>query len=98
MALLTSTEFLVRFPEFENAGTALIDAKIAEVDLRLAGLEIWKTEDNRNLGIGYRVADSIALSPYGVNARLVNKDGSTTYGKQYDKLIAEMGSGAFCLG
>lgn len=93
---VTAASFLEHFPEFEPGGTELIEAKIAEAEPRVDP-NFWGSDDLRDLAIMYRVGHLLALSPYGVAAKMVSKDGSTTYWKHYLDLVNENGSGAFAL-
>ena len=79
--------FIVSFPELEPAGQPLIEAKIAEAELRVVPVGDTITNSAiRDLFVAYRAAHLLALSPYGMTAKLVSKDGSTTYGKQLEEL------------
>lgn len=71
---MTRAEFLVRHPEFSEATPALVDAKLAEaaevIDSGVPGFEFYLSK---------KAAQLLALSPFGQNARMVNKEGKTTY-------------------
>ncbi len=47
---------------------------------------------------GYLAAHKLTMSPYGQNARLIMKDGTTTYWKHFTRLqyIAVAGHGTVC--
>lgn len=82
--------FKVSFPEFAKAGDTLLEAHLAQAALEVdAGLwGVWA--DN---GVMLTAAHSLAMSPFGMNARMVAKDGSTTYGKKLDEKRAMVSLG-----
>ena len=82
---MTRVEFLIAFPEFSNTDTSYLDAKLAE-----AGRSIDRTVWNVKLaddGQGNLCAHLLAISPYGNTAKMVAKDGTTTYGKEHKRLL-----------
>lgn len=87
---VTASAFKTRFPEFQDVADATIDSVIAEADARLSAAT-W--EDSKDVGAMYLTAHLLAVSPAGRNARMVNKDGSTTYGLEFEKLRAAVCSG-----
>lgn len=84
--------FLQRFPEFGGQGKnlTLISAKLQEA-LRRIDPNIWATLADD--GTYYLTAHLLATSPMGQNAKLVAKDGNTTYGKEYKRLARIVSSG-----
>jgi hypothetical protein len=94
---VTSATLLVSFPELTDAGEDLIDAKIAEAELRVGDAALWGSTAIRDLGVMYKAAHLIALSPYGAMAKLVSDKGSSTYGVQYKQLVDEVGCGFLVL-
>lgn len=81
---VTSTDFLARFPEFgKQPDLVLIDRVLVEA-ARSIDPDVWgdKTED----GILYLAAHRLAISPYGRQMQLVARDGSTTYGAEYERM------------
>ncbi len=82
--------FLESFPEFKTAKIETIKAKIADAVLQVDA-KVW--EAKTDLGVKYTAAHLLALSPFGRQAKLVSKDGSTTYGKHLDDLIMQVASG-----
>ena len=90
---LQLTDFLTRFPEFKEAaksGTDMLSAALNDAAL-LIDPAVWGTLAGQ--GHGFLTAKRLALSPFGQQARMVAKDGSTTYGKHYDELVQIVGSG-----
>lgn len=83
-------DFLARFPEFEPAPVSMIDSAIGEAT-RNVDSEVWgdKTDD----GVRWKAAHLLAISPFGQQARLMSKDGSTTYGKHFAKLARSVTPG-----
>ena len=86
--------FRNQFPEFGNAPDSFIEAFLAaaalEIDTRYWGLKA-------DQGQGYLAAHKITLSPWGQAARLVAKDGVTTYWTHYIQLRGQVGRGAMVL-
>jgi len=83
-------DFLARFPEFEPADSSMVASAIAEAT-RGVDASVWgdKTED----GIRWLAAHLLAITPWGQQARLVSKDGSTTYGKEHARLMRSVTPG-----
>ena len=84
------TSFVADFPEFEPAGRQLVESKLADARLRVDAA-VW--EAKTDLGVKYLAAHLLALSPFGQQARLVAKDGSTTYGKHHKQMVHEVTAG-----
>jgi hypothetical protein len=82
--------FVADFPEFEPAGRTLVDSKIADARLRIDA-SVWDLKTD--LGVKYLAAHLLALSPFGQQARLVAKDGSTTYGRMHATMVREVTAG-----
>lgn len=83
-------DFLARFPEFEPAPPAMIGAAIAEAK-RGVDADVWreKTDD----GVRWLAAHLLAISPFGQQARLVSKEGSSTYGEHHKMLVKSVTPG-----
>ena len=83
-------DFLARFPEFEPAGVLMINATIVEA-VRNVDPTVWgnKTDD----GVRWKTAHLLSISPFGQQARMVSKDGSTTYGKHFVMLMRSVTPG-----
>ena len=91
---MTLSEFRAQFPEFQNVPDALCNSMLTAA-LGEINVEIWGTLKDQ--GQGYLAAHKLALSPYGNAARLVAKDGTTTYGNHYRDLIMTVSEGAMTL-
>jgi hypothetical protein len=87
---VTRTTFLVRFPEFNRASEPLIDAYIEAASLQVDD-SVWG--DKADLGVELTAAHLLALSPFGQQARMVNKDGSTTYGERLSSMQRQVAGG-----
>lgn len=92
---VTLASFRVHFPEFDGADDSLVQAKLDEAALAL---------DERVFGVRfdeavrYRAAHTLAISPFGQTARLVAKDGSTTYGSQFEQVSRACAGGPWAVG
>jgi hypothetical protein len=94
-APLTLENFKQGFPEFRNAEAGLVVAKLSEAYQQI-DLSVWDTGANgpkSGLGQGYLTAHLLALSPFGQNARMVAKDGTTTYLTHYRNLQRQVCQG-----
>jgi hypothetical protein len=87
---LALQDFLTRAPEFKTGDTGMIAAALNDAALRIDA-SVWGPSAGE--GHYYLTAHKLAISPFGQNARLVAKDGTTTYGKEFDRLSKLMGSG-----
>ena len=80
--------FLVQFPEFaladSNQVLAMLGAAALEIDVSVG------TEERSSDKPIWRAA---ALSPFGQGAKLVAKDGTTTYLRHYQSLQRQVSSG-----
>lgn len=83
--------FLESFPEFRPAEAALIKPMIAKAVIQVDAA-VWGTLKT-DLGVELLTAHLLAISPFGQNARLVSKDGSTTYGKRFDAMVKQVTPG-----
>ncbi len=82
--------FVGDFPEFESAGRSLVESKIADAVLDI-DTTVWGAKTD--IGVKYLTAHILALSPFGQQARLVSKDGSTTYMKHLKREMRSVTSG-----
>jgi hypothetical protein len=79
--------FLVRCPDFANAGTSLLAAALADVELEVSSDAFGA---QRDAVVCLKLADRLASSPSGRDARMVMGGGanqSTTYRRQLDELM-----------
>lgn len=97
----TVAEFRIRFPEFDLATDEYLKFQLDD-----AALELDETVWGKlySLGVGYLAAHKMTLSPFGMNAKLmgtidsVARDNtvtysSTTYGRNYQRLLRAVGVG-----
>lgn len=82
MAVTVET-FLDSYPEFNPAGEPLIQAKLDDAAL-LVDADIWGTRED--MGVMLTTAHLLAQSPFGQQARLVSKDGSSTYSRELARM------------
>lgn len=81
---VTVESFMAGNPEFSKTPQGLIAAKLAEAVLEVDPVIWGRLTDT---GVTYLTAHKLALSPFGQNARLVAKDGTTTYQTHYKRLV-----------
>lgn len=95
---VTVASFLVAFPEFQKAGTPMLEAQLALVELEVSD----SFGDSRDLAVMLKLADALALSPWGRDARLVPKGVdnafSSTYGVRFRAMCEANGVSASRLG
>lgn len=80
---VTRASFLIAFPEFAQAGNALIDAQLA-----FAEASVSDAITPRDQVVMLLTANNLALTPYGRDARMVGSDGVTTYNARLAELRA----------
>jgi len=86
MAAPLYAEFIVDFPEFDQIAQAYIEVKLAEaeamLDAEAFGAALY------NIGVGYKAAHLLALSPYGQQLQLVNdQTGESVYSTAFTTQI-----------
>ena len=82
--------FVIQFPEFTKTGVPLVETMLAAALLEIDA-DVWGAKATQ--GQYYLAAHKLALSPFGNNAEMVAKDGSTTYQVHYDSLVRQVASG-----
>jgi Protein of unknown function (DUF4054) len=87
---LALQDFLARFPEFSRTDTTLLASTLNDAAL-VIDPSVWGSFAGQ--GHGYLTAHRLALSPFGQQARMVAKNGTTTYQAHYDRLVGVVGSG-----
>ncbi len=80
---MTLVEFRVAFPEFKTAGDELVQNKL-DFASRVLSREVL--DDMYDEAHGVKAADMLAKSPFGQSARMVNKDGTTTYSRRFEEI------------
>jgi hypothetical protein len=90
--------FKICFGEFAKAGDAMIAAQLALVELEVSD----SFGDSRDLAVYLKLADALALSPWGRDARLVptgvNNAYCSTYGRRFLAMAEANGITASRLG
>ena len=87
---LTVSRFKVFFPEFIDAGDAMIQAHIDTSDIDAATLGT-----QADYGLALVVAMRLAETPWGRNARLQDKDGKgSTYERRFREVARSKAGGA----
>lgn len=84
---MTLAEFKVQYPEFTKAGDSILTAFLSAAALQLSPA-YWTTYYDQ--GHGLLTAALLADSPNGQNARLQSDKGTSTYRKQYERLLSEI--------
>lgn len=93
---MTNEAFLILHPELASVamsaeGEALITASIATATPEVG--EMFRECGMADRALALRAAHYIALSPYGINARLVSDASQTTYGVQFRELLSACTAG-----
>lgn len=79
---MTPTDFLDRFPEFRGAGDLIavtIEEAAGRIDQAVFGSQY-------EAAVGHLTAHLLACSPYGRSSRLVDKDGASSYFREFEKI------------
>lgn len=87
---VTVDSFLASYPEFRSAERDLLQAKLDAAEPQVDS-EVWG--DKTDQGVELTAAHLLAISPFGQNARLVAKDGSTTYSKRLREMQLQVTGG-----
>lgn len=80
--------FITLQPEFADTDVTLVNAELTSAAL-LVDSTVWGSL--ADTGIRYLTAHRLALSPFGQAARLVSKNGTTTYWTHYKTLQRTVG-------
>jgi len=96
--VVSVASFLVSFPEFLKAGQPMMEAQLAFTELEVSD----SFGDSRDLAVMLKLADALALSPWGRDARMVPKGVdnafSSTYGVRYRAMAEANGVSATRMG
>lgn len=87
---VTAEAFVLARPEFVRAPAESLASALAEAVLEVDA-EVWG--DLTDIGVSLLAAHKLAISPFGQMAKLVAKDGSTTYGVQFHLKEAQVSCG-----
>ncbi len=78
--MVTIETFLISFPEFSSAGTSMLTAQLALAEVMTSSDSFG---DQRDRAVQLLLADTLACSPWGRDARMVSEDQRTsTYATQ----------------
>lgn len=80
---LSRANFLVRFPEFTDTATAILDAALAEA-VDQVNQTVWGSR--WDAGVGYYAAHLLAISPRGETMRLSDAKTMDTYELHFKRL------------
>lgn len=80
---VTPTSLRAYFPEFQTLGDTFMQPYLDNA-LQRTPAAVWGGLQDQ--GVTYLAAHLMAISPYGVHAKLSSKDGSSVYGKQRKQL------------
>lgn len=80
---LTLANFRARYPEFENASNELVEQALDDAMLEVN--EAIFADAAQAAGYCY-AAKILAISPFGMQARLSSGDGESTYSKRWSQL------------
>ena len=89
---VTPASFKAARPEFRQLTDTQVQAALDEAAL-LVDTEVWG--DRTDMGVSYRAAHLLALSPHGKAARLITRgnEGDTLYNREFRRLQRVVGSG-----
>jgi hypothetical protein len=90
---VTVSSFVIRYSEFSEAGSALLEAALTGVEA-VVGSDAFDTEAQRDEFVMLSLAHALALSPVGRDAGMTMKDGRTT---KYSARLAQLRDGNACL-
>jgi hypothetical protein len=82
---MTTLSFLIRHPEFATAivsYSGLVDAALADAETAVS--DSWGIQ--RDQVVALTAAATLAVSPFGRNARMVDEKGWSTYSKRLAEL------------
>jgi len=88
---VTLAAFKVSFPEFALAGDTYLQDWLDKATLRVSVSQFGTKFDTAH---GYMTASLLATSPFGQNARMINKVGRSTYHDAWDDLARTCARGA----
>jgi hypothetical protein len=80
-----AADFLVEFPEFADAPTALIDAKLQAATYHVSQA-IWGARYQQ--GVFVKAAHLLSMSPSGEKMRIAKGSKETLYSAMFDELLA----------
>lgn len=91
--MLTYEEFVAEYPDYKGNGSgqgtqiAMVQKKLDAAWLEIDPL-VWGAK--ANVGHGLLTAISLALTPFGKNAKLSNVQGGTVYDARYRAILRQV--------
>jgi hypothetical protein len=80
---VTIESFKISYPEFDKAGDPMLTAQLAQAELEVSD----SFGDSRDTAVMLRLADTLALSPWGRDSRMIApSQTSTTYGARFQRM------------
>lgn len=92
--MMDQATFLAGYPEFAESSPDLVAAKLAEAELQVDEAVCGAQTDIMH---GLTTAHLLAISPFGMNARMVSKEGTTTYGERLAVMQRRVSGGAWLI-
>lgn len=89
--MISLSDFRIRHPEFANVPDLHVQTALDDAALNFDE-DLWK--DRLNHGHALLAAHLLCLSPWGQAAKLIQKDGTTTYFLRYQGLVYQVACGA----
>jgi len=83
---VTRDSFVEAFPEFAKANTAMVVARLAMVELEVSD----SFGDSRDYAVMLKLADALALSPWGRDQRMVPKGVDNAFSSTYGVALQRM--------
>lgn len=80
------TPFRARFPEFDQVPDGMVNAALDDA-VALTDATVWLPAHYEH-AVRLEAAHQLALSPYGLTAKLSAKDGTTTYKQKRNEIAA----------
>lgn len=88
---VTVAEFRAKRPEFGSGVDELVPDSVIQTELdnaaaHLAEMDLFDVGPLLDMAQSLRAAHQLAISPFGKSARMVTKEGRTTYQEQFDRI------------
>lgn len=87
---VSAAQLKARFPEFAKTEDSHVTEAIADAAAR-TDVNVWG--DRYDVAVRQLAAHLLAISPWGQQAKLSAKDGSSTYLVEYERMVQEVAHG-----